>query len=390
MSSRYIKSLDGVRALALLLIMVYHANLLHFTWVSVQLFFVLSGYLITGILWEEKQKPTSVSFKYRKFLLRRSLRIFPLYYGYLLVLGISFLLFQFPSYYTDYIPYLATYTFNYTRLLPEWHGNPLFTHLWTLSIEEQFYLFFPLVLFFTPVRFIKYFLVTLVFLSPLCRFLLGEYYKGEGIEEAVIADAVYWNTLSHLDAFCLGGIIPVLSLDKKIRWPLVVFFSCIFIALASGVISYVFSGSNYPYYNDLGYNHWLIGNYQHVWHYTLIDLVCASLILVLVSVHSQAALPLVRKFFEHPWMVRMGKVSYGMYLFHWLVLVYLYERYIMPADLFIKSLLFIPYVATVYLVAELSFSFYESWFIRLKDKFFVEEVPANSAKTSEALAASDR
>src|SRR5687768_2574042 len=110
MNERYIKSLDGVRALAVLLIMVYHMNLLHFSWVAVQFFFVLSGFLITGILWNEKQKPSSIGFKYKKFIVRRTLRIFPLYFGYLLILGLVYLIFQFPSYYPVFIPNLATYT----------------------------------------------------------------------------------------------------------------------------------------------------------------------------------------------------------------------------------------------------------------------------------------
>ncbi|MBA2746246.1 MAG: acyltransferase [Flavisolibacter sp.] len=386
MSARYIKSLDGVRALALLLIMTYHAGLFHFTWVSVQLFFVLSGYLITGILWEEKMKPASVGFKYKKFLVRRSLRIFPLYLGYLFILGMTFLFFNFPTYYTTYFPYLITYTFNYTRLLEEWQGNPLFTHLWTLSIEEQFYLLFPIVIFFTPKKFIRYFLTALIIIAPVCRLLLGEWYKGLGIEEGVIADAVYWNTLSHLDAFCMGGIIPVLSLDRKIRQPAKWLFWSIVIFLTAGAISYVYSTSTYPYYNDFGYHHWLIGNYQHVWHYTLINLCCAALILVLVSPYSQQSIPLTRKFLEHPWIVRIGKVSYGMYVFHWLVLVYLFERYLMPDHLLGRFLLFIPYVAAVYLLAELSFSFYEARFIRLKDKFFKDRsVPSKLSSTTETL-----
>ena len=98
MKERYIKSLDGIRALAVLLIMVYHANLLHFSWVAVQLFFVLSGFLITGILWREKHKPGLTGYKYKKFLVRRTLRIFPLYFGYLAILGISYLLFKYQSY----------------------------------------------------------------------------------------------------------------------------------------------------------------------------------------------------------------------------------------------------------------------------------------------------
>ena len=54
MSNSYIKSLDGIRAAAIILVMTFHAGINHFGWMGVQLFFVLSGYLITGILWKEK------------------------------------------------------------------------------------------------------------------------------------------------------------------------------------------------------------------------------------------------------------------------------------------------------------------------------------------------
>jgi peptidoglycan/LPS O-acetylase OafA/YrhL len=370
MSERYIKSLDGIRALAVLLIMVYHANLLHFSWVAVQLFFVLSGFLITGILWNEKQKPSSIGFKYKKFIVRRSLRIFPLYFGYLLIIGVAYLVLGFPSYYPLNIPYLATYTFNFTRLMPQWQGNPLFTHLWTLSVEEQFYLFFPFIIFFLPKRFVGPVLIFLVFLSPVCRFFLGEWYKANGHEEAAVADAVYWNTLSHLDAFCLGGIVPVLNLAIRIVRPIRLMTGFILIAFIAGALSYYYSPSPYPYWNDLGYHHFLTGNYQHVWHYSIINLICASLIIFLVSPYTKKSLPLLRKLFESKWMVSIGRVSYGMYVFHWLVLIYLYQRYLMPENVLWRVLLFIPYAATVYGLAAISFHYYEKKFIDLKDKFF--------------------
>ena len=96
----YIKSLDGIRAIAIILVMSFHADLTHFGWFGVQLFFVLSGFLITGILWKEKQAQTSLQYKFKKFWTRRSLRIFPLYFGYfiackfiLFILSLSILLF---------------------------------------------------------------------------------------------------------------------------------------------------------------------------------------------------------------------------------------------------------------------------------------------------------
>ena len=373
MSERYIKSLDGIRALAVLGIMVYHANLLHFTWVAVQLFFVLSGFLITGILWNEKHKPTTIGFKYKKFIVRRTLRIFPLYFGYLLVLGLTWLIFKFPTYYPTFIPYLATYTFNFTRLSPEWFGNPLFTHLWTLSVEEQFYLFFPFLIFFLPARWIGYFLVALIFLSPVCRYTLGEVFNGKGFDEYTVADAVYWNTLSHLDAFCLGGIIPVLRLDKKIQKPVFWLIAFILVAIAAGAWSYFNSSSPFPYWNDLGYHHYLTNNYQHVWHYTIINLICAALVLFLISPYTKNSLVWIHRFFENRWMVRIGRVSYGMYVFHWFVLIYFYQRYLMPENIFLRILVFIPYAATVYGLAELSFRLYEKKFIDLKDKIFRKE-----------------
>lgn len=381
----YIKSFDGMRALSLLLIMVYHADLAHFTWVAVQLFFVLSGFLITGILWKDKFKPTTLGEKFKIFWVRRSLRIFPLYFGYLLVLGGIYFVFHFPSYYHTYFPYLVSYTFNYSRLVPAWQGNPLFTHLWTLSIEEQFYLLFPLIIFLCPKRFIKALLPTVIVLAPVIRYFLGEYYKRKGLAPEVVADALYWNTLSHLDAFCLGGIIPVLSLDTRIKKPQWVFIGCVTVAFLAGLVNYFFSGSPLSYWDDYGYNHWLIGNYQHVWHYTCINAVFASLILVFISVHSTEWFPWLRKIFESSWLVRMGKVSYGMYVFHWWVLVYVYEHFITKENVLLKILFFIPYVLTVWLIAELSYRLYESYFIKLKDKFY----PAKPAKAGIPAATKD-
>jgi peptidoglycan/LPS O-acetylase OafA/YrhL len=369
----YIRSLDGIRALALLLIMTYHAELFHFSWVSVQLFFVLSGFLITGILWKEKTKPYSLGFKFKKFWVRRSLRIFPLYVGYLLVIGIAYLLFNFPSYFPTYFPYLATYTVNYSRLIPEWQGNPLFTHLWTLSIEEQFYFLFPLIIFLCPQKFIKRLMVFIILISPVLRYLVGEYYKSKGLAVEVIADAVYWNTLSHLDAFCFGGIIPVLMLDKKIKNPMWILRFILILFFVAGGVNYIFSGSELSYWDDYGYNHWLISNYQHVWHYTLINILCAAVILVLTSPFSVNSIRWFRKFLEHPWIVRIGKVSYGMYVFHWIVLVYVFNNIFKPETYWMKVLLFVPYVAVTYAVSELSYSFFEVYFIKLKDKFFVQK-----------------
>jgi peptidoglycan/LPS O-acetylase OafA/YrhL len=88
----------------------------------------------------------------------------------------------------------------------------------------------------------------------------------------------------------------------------------------------------------------------------------------MISVHSPAGFSRMRRLFETNWLVRIGKVSYGMYLFHWAIMVYFYKRFFPDGPVWRDVLLFIPYVVIVYLLAELSFRVYESRFLVWKEK----------------------
>jgi peptidoglycan/LPS O-acetylase OafA/YrhL len=359
----HITSLDGVRALAILFVVVFHAGLGNYGWVGVQLFFVLSGFLITGILWKDKQQATSLGYKFKKFWTRRALRIFPLYFGYLLVMGVVYVLFHFPSYYIKFIPYLLTYTFNYTRALPIWQDNPLFTQLWSLCVEEQFYIGFPLLMFLCPPRFIKGFMISIVVLAPLIRYGLGRWYMHLGLSDYAVGDATYRNTLSHLDAFFMGGLIPVLSLRERVRRPGVWLLAAALIALGAGAWNYWHSPRVFAFGFELGYPQSSIRNGLHIWGYTCIDFLFASFILVVVKAHKPI------RVLEFPFLVRIGTVSYGMYIFNLAVWMYFFER-LTHGNHSIPVLLglFIPYLLVVYGMAELSYRFYEAPFIRMKDK----------------------
>lgn len=151
-----IASLDGLRALAVGLVLSGHASDAYIgstrsiflapacnSSLGVRLFFVLSGFLITGLLIKEHKKHGKISF--RNFYMRRMLRIFPAFYLYLAVI---FLLAERGWLQASWQQYAgaATYTWNYLHL---WHsGGPdeggwFLGHLWTLSLEEQFYLVWP-------------------------------------------------------------------------------------------------------------------------------------------------------------------------------------------------------------------------------------------------------
>src|SRR5262249_3296296 len=113
-------------------------------WSGVTLFFVLSGYLITGILYNDKGSEGY----FRNFYIRRTLRIFPLYYG---TLAAAFLIWQLlaPHWQAHATPggqvWLWTYITNY-GLLVDWRSISVFGHFWSLAIEEHFYLLWPIVI----------------------------------------------------------------------------------------------------------------------------------------------------------------------------------------------------------------------------------------------------
>lgn len=160
LSARHIPALDGVRGLAAAGILIFHygggkqssygfvrfaAEVMQFGWAAVSLFFVLSGFLITGILWESFDKENW----WRRFYLRRSLRILPLYYFALLfAVAAAILLYGhgWPlSSVWPYFVYLQNTPFLFPTMLKFPNVGAL-SHFWSLAVEEQFYLIWPFLL----------------------------------------------------------------------------------------------------------------------------------------------------------------------------------------------------------------------------------------------------
>ena len=125
---KYIKALDGLRALAILLVMLFHFYfLLEVGWIGVQLFFVLSGYLITSILLNSKTDQLGDYLK--RFYWRRSLRIFPLYYLYLIAIAVLYLAVHIPADFTNKIPYLVFYNYNHYPVFETLSHDVAFTQV---------------------------------------------------------------------------------------------------------------------------------------------------------------------------------------------------------------------------------------------------------------------
>ena len=161
---KYIPALDGVRAIAILLVLVFHwfpegvgINILPNGPIGVTLFFVLSGYLISNILMEQQTKAHFFR-SFKNFVIRRALRIFPIYFlvlaGLLILKRVSIVIntdfYDHPWYYWGYM---------YNHWL-EQHTNwsDTLSPYWSLSVEEQFYVLWPFCILLISSRFRAYFL----------------------------------------------------------------------------------------------------------------------------------------------------------------------------------------------------------------------------------------
>ena len=140
--------LDLLRALAIIVVVIYHAGIMgfplpgrvhRFGWIGVDLFFVLSGYLIGGQLLAPLARDQRINL--RRFFARRALRILP---AYLVVLAIYFLL---PSW-REYPEMSPLWKFLVSVQNIGLHGGTAFSHAWSLAVEDQFYLLLPLILLF--------------------------------------------------------------------------------------------------------------------------------------------------------------------------------------------------------------------------------------------------
>jgi len=206
-----IPSLDGLRALSITIVILSHtrsllpspiANSGLFRYIiggglhGVQIFFVISGYLITTLLLREYDRTGTVSFK--RFYTRRALRIFPSFYVYFAVLAILWITGVIPEHWPTYLA-SATYTFIY---LPNPHGWYV-EHAWSLSVEEQFYLLWPGLLVFAHRRARSIpFALAVIALMPIVRILLS--LTSSSPERAII-------TSGSADTLMVGCLLALLS-----------------------------------------------------------------------------------------------------------------------------------------------------------------------------------
>jgi len=200
----FVPELDGLRALAVLAVMACHTHLMAPGWLGVNLFFVISGFLITGILLDTRENPHF----FRNFYTRRFLRIFPVYY--LVLFGAAVTLAALGRH-QGALPYYFCYLQNFVISNASLHPNapePL-SHTWSLAVEEQFYLVWPLIVFLVRDRKMLRGLCVFLFMLALgLRALLCLYYRNSML--------AYMYPFTNMDALGAGAFLAVaLRIDRE-------------------------------------------------------------------------------------------------------------------------------------------------------------------------------
>jgi peptidoglycan/LPS O-acetylase OafA/YrhL len=366
-----IPGLDGLRAIAFLFVLLVHTDYFLFGWTGVLLFFVLSGFLITTVLLRMKETLAPQAFFY-KFYGRRFLRIFPLYYFYLfLMLGVTAILIaleyrqNYMLLYQQQLPYGLLYIYNFFHASAGYVESRFLTHFWSLSVEEQFYIFWPLVIFLTPREKLKTVFLAAIFAGPLLRTLTGLIYNSGsfGFLYPNTAVGVYVLPFSHIDAFAMGAYISRFEISKP-RLQLIVMAVLL---PAAGLGMEYFLRGQIEFVSSLGYQYPLGNGLRHIWGYTLIDY--TFLLLIYCVVREK----LWVKWLEWPPLRYLGKISYGMYIYHfaftWFASRIVYDAWGVAFDAGKPLVLLVTFTLTL-LTAALSYRWLEMPLLGLKDRYF--------------------
>ena len=357
----YIPQFDSIRAIAVLLVIIHHwipeksiLNFLPNGPIGVNTFFVLSGFLITGILIKGKKEAEELRIKkvnvFRNFYIRRSLRIFPIYYLLLLVL---FLLDD-PAIKENGAWYY-TYSSNFLFYLQQDFPARV-AHLWSLAVEEQFYLVWPFLVIFTPKKLLPYCITAFFIIGVSMNF--------------VFKSASWWMdilTPSCFDAFAIGALLSWLI---NYRSDLIARLQPAFRSIV--LVAFLFFAGE------------LAG--MSIFPSRTIHSVLAVMAIYYSLFRKNNIV--VNFILNNKWLIRIGKISYGIYLYHLFVpelweyiinqlnaggidLFFNHEmpEWLKPAWLFIQEFFFLLLIASV------SWKFIEKPINNLKDSFTIRAKP---------------
>jgi peptidoglycan/LPS O-acetylase OafA/YrhL len=346
----YFKGINGLRALAAISVVIFHLNMsfklfglpvlrtIDLAGFGVSIFFAISGFLITYLLLKEME---TGQIDIKKFYIRRALRIWPLYFLILVLSLLTNWLYNIAPV-TDSIFYYLFFAANIPFILDI--TLPFLGHYWSVGVEEQFYIFWPWLIRKSRkiIRTITVFTIIWFLLRLITRFI--DYKYGYALPYAIIH-------VTRFDCMAIGAIGATLLYQKN----------SFFIKLSTHIFTQIIS--------------WLVifllmFNTFHI--ASVIDQEIVSIVTVFLIVNLSSN-PNTIISLDYPVFDFLGKISYGIYIIHQLV-IFFFAKFLVNINLSEDIKYIVAYVGVLgltILLSFLSYEFFEKYFLILKEKFSI-------------------
>lgn len=360
---QYIKQLDGLRAIAVIFVIISHwfpeyhiLNHLPNGAIGVDIFFVLSGFLITSILFQNRTIPNVSRVEILKvFYARRTLRIFPIYYLTIFIL-LAFHKYTGTAIKSDFHYYL-TYTSNFNFLI-KGHWDGMISHLWTLAVEEQFYLIWPWLIIFTKKEHLIYVITMFILVGLSSRLIFNDFPLSRIL------------TTSCFDSFGIGALLSWFIHFKKdslkIFYSISKTFSLILISLVI--------------YGNLVFSK----NYWTIIPSSTANSIISIWLISYIYINRKTNKRIFRFFLNNPILIFIGKISYGIYLYHNIIPKFtniIKNSSLIKSSESLNLFLSLPYVLLIInsilliVISWGSFKIIEAPFLKLKKHFDLNKEP---------------
>lgn len=359
--NKYFPNLNALRFVAATLVVVFHIelfksfynipNLFYLPFfkiigkLSVVLFFVLSGFLITTLLLNEYEKYGKINFA--NFYLRRVLRIWPLYF---LILFIGFFILPNFSYWE--VPNVSFHSpheyfwkklFLYISILPNlavaFYGEITgVSQSWSLGTEEQFYLIWPILITFFRKKLLKV-MVLLLVVYFFVSILFG---KLASLHDNFVILSSFWSLFS-INCMTIGGIFAYFHFKKNIKLNYFLFNTYFFSLSLVVLLVLLAKGIQFSFF-----------------HYEIYSFLFGILI------YNLGCNPKLNAVLEYRWLSYMGSISFGIYMFHPAILppaIKIAQFYQMD------ELIYLITLPLTFLFSALSYEYFEKYFLKFKNKF---------------------
>lgn len=363
---KYIRPLDGLRAIAVLLVLIWHwlphtyfINYIHTGAFGVDLFYVLSGFLISSILLQHRflsgdAKPARKKIIY-SFYVRRVLRIFPIYY---LLLVLMVLLRHRLHIYLEATEIAAALTYTSNLYLGSIHSWTAYTeHFWSLAVEEQFYLLWPWLLIYLPKKGLLPSILFFAAISIVCREFMSDVEFG------------FLQTFTCFDSLGLGALLAWTYTNHPLRLKIIYpFLTALAIGSAVLLIWHAAATVRTPLRQER-----LLDSFIGAWAVCFI-------------VQKYQSKNFLISFLSMRPLVAVGRISYGVYLYHiafgwqvWAVWKRLLGNQLLLPQPYEDLLIFTVDVAVLFLICSVSWFFVEKPILALKP-FFAFDRSLSKAK----------